>query len=266
MAPAQLYMQRILLNKYEELKLEKGQLSLRAFAKYIQVSPASLSEFLKGKRSFSKKMMHKVANNLDLTPTQLKELLEEMGEEGRKKVSHLDYEQRKMIQIQNDEHNIITDPDYLRVKELIHTEGFKEDYTWIGARLGMNETKAKEVVEALLRNQLFGFDEKGNIAPSDSEFTIDYKTYGKKLRVRHTKNFSKAKEVLREYDPKREDIQSLTLALNPKQVVELRKVITEFLMNLDKCVELYDEKPTEVYEVLTALFPVTQNEVSADEN
>ncbi len=71
---AQLYLQKNMRERFDELRSKNNQFSLRAFARLLSVSPASLSEFLNGKRNLSPKMLKKLAEKLCLPPEDLEVL------------------------------------------------------------------------------------------------------------------------------------------------------------------------------------------------
>ena len=77
---AQLFLQKSIREKLDELREKNNQFSLRAFARILKVSPASLSEFLNGKRVLSPKMLKKLAENLCLPPEDIDILDQKISE------------------------------------------------------------------------------------------------------------------------------------------------------------------------------------------
>ena len=59
----QYFIQEMLKNKIEDMKSKRLAASMREVAKIADIHPAALSEFLSGKRNFSKKMTLKLCQN-----------------------------------------------------------------------------------------------------------------------------------------------------------------------------------------------------------
>ncbi|MEX1099793.1 MAG: TIGR02147 family protein, partial [Bacteriovoracaceae bacterium] len=159
---AQLYLQKTIREKLDELQSKNNQFSLRAFARLLEVSPASLSEFLNGKRNLSPKMLKKLAEKLCLGPEDLNVLNEKIVRE-KKGLNHKSNGSKKNVQLQNDQYYLVADWHYYAILCLAETPEFKEDCEWISKRLKTSAPKVKEAMERLIRLGFLTYDAKGKL-------------------------------------------------------------------------------------------------------
>ena len=145
---AQLYLQKSIRERLDELRSKNSQFSLRAFARLLGVSPASLSAFLNGKRTRSAKMLKKLGDQLCLAPEELDVLNEKIVRE-KKGLTHTP-SNKKNVQLQNDQYYLVADWRYYAILCLAETPDFKEDYQWIAKRIKTSEAKVKEAMERLI--------------------------------------------------------------------------------------------------------------------
>jgi transcriptional regulator with XRE-family HTH domain len=75
----QIMIQKVLLQKFEELKQRNKLFSLRAFAIRLNISSSALSEILNGKRRVSREKAENIAIALKLTPLETHEFLRDFS-------------------------------------------------------------------------------------------------------------------------------------------------------------------------------------------
>lgn len=251
---AQVHLQEILLKKMDQVKARNESFSLRAFARLLDLSPASLSEFLNGKRKFSPKMMRKIAEKLCLDPQDWSELSEKIVRD-YKRVDHDPVVDKEKLKITTDQYYLVADWHYYAVMCLAETEEFKNDENWIAQRLNTTSAKVKKALERLIRLGFLVKDKKGKLIVKEVELLTSEDIPNLSLKKRHEQNLEAAKASLYEDDVLIRDFSFGTIAVDPKKIPAAKKMIREFQ---DKLFEfLQDGDQTEVYEICTQMFPRT---------
>ena len=250
---AQLYLQKSIRERLDELRTRNSQFSLRAFARLLEVSPASLSEFLNGKRTLSPKMLKKLAEKLCLAPEDIDVLNEKIVRE-KKGLNHRPTN-KKNIQLQNDQYFLVADWRYYAILCLAETPEFKEDYEWIAKRIKTSEVKVKEAMERLIRLGFLTYDDSGKMIYQDVEITTSEDAPNTSLKKRHMENLEAARESLFTDDVMLRDMSFMTMALDPEQLPEIKKKIREFQDELAALIDKGNKK--EVYEICMQVFPRT---------
>ena len=248
---AQIYLQKTLRERLDELKTKNSSFSLRAFSRLLGVSPASLSEFLNGKRVLSQKMIIKMADRLCLSPDEFTQLNDKLVRD-KNGVEH-EIPNRKTIQVQNDQYFLVADWHYYAILCLAETEDFKSDSTWIADRLKTTQPKVSKALERLLRIGLLEYDKDGNLKYQDVTIVTSEDTPNTSIKKRHSETLEAAKDSLFTDDVMLRDMSAATLAIDPKKLPEAKKMIREFQDKLFAFLESGEK--TEVYEVSMQIFP-----------
>ncbi len=250
---AQLYLQKSIRERLDELRSKNSQFSLRAFARLLGVSPASLSEFLNGKRTLSAKMLKKLGDKLCLAPEELDVLNEKIVRE-KKGLTHTP-SNKKNVQLQNDQYYLVADWRYYAILCLAETPDFKEDYQWIAKRIKTSEAKVKEAMERLIRLGFLTYDDSGKLIYQDVEITTGEDVPSTSLKKRHMENLEAARDSLYTDDVLLRDMSFMTMALDPEQLPEIKKRIRKFQDELAELIDKGNKK--EVYEICMQVFPRT---------
>lgn len=251
---AQIFLQQAVRERLDELKVKNTAFSLRAFARVLGVSPASLSEFLNGKRLLSIKMIKKVADQLCLPPGKMKELNDRILRD----INGLEHEpqtDRKKIQLQNDQYYLVSDWHYYAILCLAETPDFKDDYQWIAERLQTSVSKAREAMERLTRLEYLVYNREGKLVCNDIQLFTTEDIPNTSLKIRHSENLDAAKESIFRDEVLVRDFSFATVAINPKKLPEAKRMIREFQDSLIKLLETGEK--TQVYEICMQVFPRT---------
>ena len=251
---AQIYLQKTLRERLDQLKTKNTSFSLRAFARLLEVSPASLSEFLNGKRVLSPKMVMKLAEKLCLNPEEFSDLNDKLNRD-KKGLSHTPESDRKVVQLQNDQYYLVADWIYYGIKNLAKTKDFQSDSKWIAQRLKTTQKKVSDALERLLRLGLLKYNHEGVLVHGEVELMTSEDIPNTSIKKRHSENLEAAKESLYVDDVMLRDFSCATIAIDPKRIPQAKKMIREFQDQLFDFLE--GGEKTEVYEVCMQLFPRT---------
>lgn len=255
---AQHFIQKTLRERLDELKLKNSSFSLRAFARLLEISPASLSEFLNGKRVLSEKMIKKIAIKLSLSPSEYSNLTKKIDiEKNRTSKAEQAIDLQNKVQLQNDQYFLVADWHYYAILCLVETQDFTKDYEWIAQRLNTSANKVKVCFERLIRLGYLEFDTKGNLHYKDVQLHTTEDVPNTSLKRRHKENFEEASEQLYTTDLEKRDFSFMTLAIDPQKLPEIKEKIRNFQ---DELIASLDSSPKkEVYEFCFQVFPRTKN-------
>jgi uncharacterized protein (TIGR02147 family) len=244
-----------LVERLEYFKGRNPSFSLRAMARICKINPAALSQFINSKRNFSSEMIFTIATNLALRPDQLIRLreLEQTNLPQNTKFSRKDMRER--VQISLDNYYLVADWHYYAILCLAEMPDFKSDHAWIADRLATKVNHVEVVLERLARLGLLIPDKEGNLILRQVVLETTEDIPDTSIKKRHEENFDAAKTALYEIDVDQRDYSFSTIAINPDQIPQAKKMIREFRDKLIRCLEAGDKK--EVYEICFQFFPRT---------
>lgn len=252
-----------LLNKAFEQRREKNpRYSLRAFASQLGVHPSALSRILQGKQTISKKNGVLIAKKLGLSKDDERLFLKsiaalaferdcaELGE----KVGQGGLE-RSPRQISDQDYATIASLACLALKELAHTEGFREDPAWLARRVGLSTREAEKCLETLVDTGYLA-REGGRLVPRSPDLTaVSASATNKVRKALQREILARAGESLDKDPFEARGHYGMTVATDPARVQEANMRIFRFIEGLSDF--LGSGNPTEVYQVGVQLFPLT---------
>jgi uncharacterized protein (TIGR02147 family) len=241
---------------WDELAKRKGKnpsYSLRAFARDLGISAATLSQVLSGKREFKKKSAMKVADRLALAPEQTRKMLSQIRCASDHAGASFDGE--GYLLVQEDVFRFLSDWYYFAILNLAKISGSRADPKWIASRLGISVPEAKNAVDRLVR---LGFVqiEATFMKRTPVSLTTTNNVPSSALRTYHKQNLKLAETSIDRDSVDLRDISSLTMAVAPEEVAIVKTEIQKFKKRIAKIFK--SPTPTEVYTMAIQLFPVTK--------
>ena len=239
----------ILLSKLAEAQIKNPNFSLRAFAKKLGVSSGALSEILKGKRPLSNSIKQRIADKLLLSPQESleffqKNLPEKMG---------LTSDNR--LTLSQDQFQLISNWWYFGLLNLIKTNDFKNQESWMARRLGLNVNTVTEALDRLSR--------MGHIEKKGSQLVRKYPNIkttdhlmDSSIRKSHLEDLSLIEKSIRDVPMQLRDNTSCTFVIDKKDLPKAKELIrifqSQFLNLVGK------DSGEEVYKLSVSLYPLTQ--------
>jgi uncharacterized protein (TIGR02147 family) len=243
--------QRILHTKLDELKSINPQFSLRAFAKRIEVSPATLSGFLKGKRPISKKMAERISEKISLSPIEKKDFLWPFLSEADDKVKKkLDY-----CSIDLDTYESISKWYHYGILSLIETKDFIHDPDFISQRLNISRTVVDKSVKRLVRLGILTIED-GKFRRAEKRYQSSDDVLNQALSQAQINNMELAIKSQLSDNLNDRDITSMTMPINIDKFPIAKKLIRKFQDDLSELLE--DDNKSEVYKLNIQLFPLSK--------
>jgi uncharacterized protein (TIGR02147 family) len=238
----------------EEYKQRKGRnpnYSLRSFAKWLQFSPAQVSQMMAGKRPITLNSQKKINDRLGLSPSQSQEMIKGLLMQ-KNLISAEPAKQNRLLK--DDQFHLVSDWYHLAILSLTKVKGASADPRWIARRLGI---KSEEAHHALQRLERLGILQIKPIFKQIGEpFEAVSDVPSAAIRKYHKQNLSLALEKIETVPLKLRQFQSISVPLHPSLVKNLKDEIDSFLNRASElCANC---KATEVYHLNVQLFPVTQ--------
>lgn len=239
-------------------KASNPRYSLRLLAKRLGISPGRLSEYISGKRPITSEQADKIADRLGLNLQRRTEFLTLANRRIEKQfdtaepTSHSD---AKFRQLSADAFNVVADWYHFAILSLMDLDDFEMNAAWIGARLGIPKSTAQG---ALKRLKNLGLIEKvsGIWQKRESQHMTTHDVPSAALKISHRQTLQQAIEALDEVPIELRDITSITMAVNPKTIPEVKRLIKSFRRKVASVMEASEK--TEVYNLNIQLVPVTR--------
>ncbi|HVK61658.1 MAG TPA: TIGR02147 family protein [Bdellovibrionales bacterium] len=230
-----------------------SRLTLRGFAKSIDLHPATISQIMSGKRGVSKTSMHNICRKLPATTIELKSF-------GLLDSANGTEESYQQISI--DSFAVISDWYHYGILELTYVEGFKADPKWIARKLDITAEEAKAAIERLVRLDLLR-EENGALVKTHKTVTNDYD--GFEINAAHQSLqkhvIQKALTAVESCTLREKDLSSITMAIDIGKLPIATDMIKKFRREL--CALLEDGQQTRVYNLGIQLYPISISEESA---
>jgi uncharacterized protein (TIGR02147 family) len=241
--------------EYLKRRRKNTSYSVRAFSKYLQLSPGTVSHLLSGKRSPAAKFIEKLFLKLDVTPQEREIILSSLKKKSLSDISNLSEKQNYQM-IALDSFKLLSDWYHYAILEMTSVKDFKFDYAWIAHQLGISVTEARQAVERLVRLDLIEekngtiIKTKGFVTNGDDTLTSS----AHKQLQRHV--LQKALDAIDTISIEEKDISSMTMAIDESKIPQAKKLITKFRRDL--CAFLETGKQTRVFNLGIQLYPISK--------
>lgn len=239
--------------EYFKRRKKNESYSIRAFAKYLGLDAATVSQLFSGKRRPSIKFVNKLFLSLEVTPKERELILKSFS---KKNESPVEKENQKYQMIALDSFKIISDWYHYAILELISISDFKFDYLWIANQLNISVPEARKAVERLLRQELV--EEKNGTLVKTNDFITNYEegltNSALKQLQRHI--LEKALEAIDLVPSEEKDITSMTMAIDESKLPEAKKLIKKFRRQM--CDYLEEGHQTRVFNLAIQLYPISK--------
>ena len=242
--------------EYLRRRKKNESYSVRAFAMYLDLSSATVSQLLAGKRRPSAKFAIKLLSQLDANPKEREAVLSSLIKKKKTTEAQEMSSEHKYQMIAIDSFKLLSDWFHYAILELTSVNDFKFDYAWIAGQLNISTTEARQAVERLLRLDLI--EEKNGTIVRTKGFVTNYEegltTSALKLLQRHV--LQKALDAIELVPAHKKDITSMTMAIDEKKIPEAKKLIKKFRREL--CEFLETGNQTRVFNLGIQLYPVSK--------
>lgn len=240
-------------------KQKNSRYSLRSFAKYLNLSPATLSVLLNNKRRITADVFKTVKHKIDLTDSE--------------KNSYLSYLQRRkkqrkgQFETQNDidrlaelEFELLSEWYFFALIELFKLNSFKKDPNWIKNELGLkSDFDIDSAIQLLKDLKLIKETEKGYQDLAEYRSLIDENLSTEARRKRQKQILALSSKSINHVDYAHRDHSAITIAFDPMLMPEVKKRIMIFRRSLANYITENSLKKNSIYELQVSFFPLKEH-------
>ena len=235
----------ILSEILEERILKNPSYSLRAFAKDLELSPASVSSILSKNRGLSHKMAARVAQKLPFSDIEKSRFVQlAIAQYSRSKIRRekalksLESEvSLKKIKKLNVQETLLKTWHNLALLELISGESYKKtDLKLLGQKLGLSTQIVNHLVDKMLEAEILIINQDDILEDNLGNLEIEDSPGSKILRDFHSQILEQASVALATQTSEELHSQSMIFSVNEELVPEINKEIKEFLKKINKIV------------------------------
>ncbi len=240
--------------------------SLRAFARDLELSPASVSLVLNGKKGLSQKAAERIVAALDLPEREgdvFKTLvkLNHSRNESEKAVAKAKLlhwrSEEKALTLTHDIFRATSEWYHFAILQLTQLSGFQSNSKWISKKLGVSETETEQALQRLVRLGLL-IQKNGRYRPHKSITLYDSSSSTIALRKYQRQIMQKAFDAI---ESQSLDQRFLSSSLIPIKRANFKKVIERIKKSIDEIVknETTSEGDAEaIYAISTQFFEIAK--------
>ena len=234
-----------LQNNFLEKCRKNQNYSLRAYARFLDTDPSSLSKIIRGQRKPKPATIEKIAQYLDVDVSKFY-------------VSKNEEQTDHFTQVHEDVSAVISDWYHYAIMELTQVSGFVPDFDWIANKLGIRPTEVQIAIERLLRLGLINNSDDKNWTITDNTMVSKNNSITNAAKIKLQKVFlEKSLKALDTIPIEERANFGVTIALNSRNLPRFKKLIREF--NKKFSIEADRNKSkNSVYQLTIALFPLTK--------
>lgn len=243
-----------------ERKQRNPRYSLRAFARDAKLSPAFLSEVMRGRKSIEEPRAHRLGTELGWSEAKTRHFATLVrynnSDNARIKASLeneiADHERHnvEVAELSHDLFRFIADWYHVAILELVHLEDFRPSVDWVAKRLGISVATARAAVARLQRLELLVERDGKWIKPLGNSRTADRPSAA--IRSFHLQMLEKARRAIEGHPEPSRKIGGCTMVIDPDKLDEANRRITEFRRDLMAFLE--SGKRTALFHFSTQLF------------
>lgn len=238
----------VLQHELEKRVKRNPAFSLRAFAKYLNISPATLSQVISQKRNLSMKKGAEILNQLGFSPSEQLNLIADID---KKNI------ETQKFQITEDKFKLISEWFYLAILSLGELPNAKADPRHIAKRLNITVAQANIALQRLERLSIIKI-ENGFFKQIHPPFKTTDDIPSNAIKTYHMNVLNLAIEKLETVDVKEREYSAVTMAINSKNIEKAKEITRKYKKELSKILET--GKPDRVYHLSIQLFPMDTKE------
>lgn len=248
-----------LKDEFLRRKKKNPSYSLRAFAKYCDLSSGALCEILQGKRVITEDVGRRLIGKFSLPQREREALFAQisLASSSRNLLRSLPWAKGRdtsYLEIKEKEFSPICDPLHFTLLSLLDLPSSKHIPKELSLRLGVSETKTKKMLERLLHMGFLQWENCKYIPVKNLSTTQDVPS--KALKKYHLERLRSAQKSILKDPTEQRDITSITMTIDSSKIPAAKELIRRFRRQMAKLLETGN--PDEVYSLNIQLFPLTR--------
>lgn len=239
-----------LSSEYLRRRERNPGLSIRAFARFIEVSPSHLSRVLSGKRFLKPTTIQRISLRLGMSPEQSRSFVETFIEKSYER------KQKAIEVVDNDVFTCIADRIHFAILTLFETSNYRSNENWIAKRLGFSVVEVRCALNRLFKLGLIQREKNTFSLTSHCLRTTPAEVSRESIRKSHRQVLEHTLHSLDHTPVELRDITSICIAIDPNKLPAAREAIKKFRRSLATLLE--NGMREEVYYLNVQLVPVTK--------
>jgi uncharacterized protein (TIGR02147 family) len=242
----------------EDLSLKQRRspsYSLRAYARDLDLHPATLSLLFNGKRGLPGKKSLAVADKLGLRPKERTLFLESLHRAKTKLDQIVVREEDERFMLDDSYHTVIAEWEHYAVLTLFDCAGLVINKEYISLKLGITLNRAEVVLANLSQCGLL-VENDGEWQKTHAKVRTTEDVTSQALRDGHLETLEMGKDKLQDVDVQLRDFSSIMLAMDPEKLMDAKMIIREFRQKMAAL--LGEGQRSEVYQLAIQFYPLTQ--------
>lgn len=254
---------KIIEDNFKEKNEKNANYSIRAYSKFLEISPATLSRILSRQAKITPKVFEIIAPKLNLSSAQQEKIMDELREKKRdENIRTVDA--NGMTFIEMEKFNIIADWHHYAILHMCGLENFQQDHKWMADRLGIADVSVIDsAVKRLIDNKFLGVDEDQKYYKIDQfNAILDYESSSKAMRERQKQVLQMSAKKIDSIPISLRDHSSITISVDEELLPEIKDRIKKFRRTLGNYIVKNNLNASQVYELQLSFFPVLLEEDS----
>ncbi len=249
---------QFLKDEFDKRKMKNPNFSVRSFARWLELSPAQVSQVMSGKRPLTLKALEKIDKKLDISPLEKQSLLESLAGTSDQGMQGAAASEAVFRTLSEDQFKLMADWYHVAILSLTRLPGAKSDPRWIARKLNISLEEANQALQRLVRLNIISVSPKFRQIGDPLKVISEIPSAA--IRRYHKQNLVLASEKIDSVDNSLRNFESMSIAIDTKDIPKLKKHIDRFLNQMQKFSE--KSKPNHIYHFNLQMFPVTNIEES----
>lgn len=250
--------QTILRDAYQKRRAKNENFSLRAFARWLNVSPAQLSQMISGKRPMTMKIIKKILPKLELSPEEKQALVGSFISENNQ-----NQDEKRVLLLEADKFKLVADWYHFAILALSRLKYAKSDPRWIAQQLGIGLSEAHLAIQRLERLGIL--QTKPRLKQICDPIEVVSELPSESIRKYHKQNLALAESKLESIPVQMREYQSISIVLDPEKLNVYRRLIDNLM---DQATQAQDAQKNDfkrgghqeiVYNLNVQLFPISKS-------
>lgn len=269
-----------LRNELRERQQRNSRVSLRAFAKFLGISPATLSGVLNGKRRLGNESIERISNALALDPSETKKFRAMvLSIDGDSIQTRQRYSQELMSEVGDQDRNadplfisvsqfrLVADWFHLAILEAMHLAAYPRQNTmvqlrWLSDHLSLPQFDVSQALQRLASLGIVRETSEDGFQAAQRGIESGDQVPSSAIREHHRQYLEKSMEALEQQTPEQRDFSGIIFQLNPQQLDQARQEVQNFR---ERMLNLFPETDqSSVYRMSVQLFSLSKLEESGD--
>ncbi|MCF8059967.1 MAG: DUF4423 domain-containing protein [Bacteriovoracaceae bacterium] len=235
-------MGHILKTELEARQELNSAYSLRSFARFLETSPATVSQVISGKRHLGRKSQEKMLEKLGF----------QYSSTPNKRV------QKDQIKLEEDLFELIGHWYYFAILSLANLKGSKADPRWIASQLNISPEESNQAINRLERLGIIEINKDKSYRQISPPLKTTDEVPSMAIRNYHKSVLKMAQLKIDEVPVEKREYRALTISGNSKKLKRAKEIIRELK---DLVSDTLETGPSDtVYQLSIQLFPLVEKE------